>query len=64
MFVEVVLKSEVKARAHKAHKKYRLQAQVVHTSDEGAGLVFKMLDREQLQDFRRFLFKAKMSARH
>ncbi|WP_455198800.1 PilZ domain-containing protein [Kaarinaea lacus] len=64
MFVEVVLKSGIRALAHKNHRQYRLQAQVVHTSDQGAGLAFKLLDQDQLQDFRRFLFKAKVAARH
>ena len=64
MFVEVVFKSKIKLKAHRHHREYRIQAQVVHTSDAGAGLQFKVLDLEHLQDFQRFLFKAKMAARH
>lgn len=63
MFVEVVFKSKIKAKAHDRHRKYRLQAQIIHNSNEGAGLVFKMLNSEHLQDFRRFLYKAKLAAR-
>lgn len=63
--VEVVFKSKAKVKLHKKnHRQYRLQAQVVHTSDQGTGLAFKMVDQEQQQDFRRFLFKAKVAARH
>ena len=43
--------------------KYQIAAQVVYTSDLGAGLAFSKLDQEQLQEFRRFLFKAKVAAR-
>lgn len=64
MDVELVFKSKVKAKVNKNHKQYRLQAQVIHTSDEGAGLAFKIANQEQQQDFRRFLFKAKVAARH
>ena len=52
------------APTHPVPKQYRLQAQVVRTSDNGAGLVFSRLDHDQQQDFRRFLFKAKVAARH
>lgn len=64
MHVEVVFKSKAKAKVHKNHKQYRLKAQVIHASDEGAGLAFKIADQEQQLDFRRFLFKAKVAARH
>lgn len=47
-----------------APKEYRIQAQVVRTSDAGAGLSFSPLDRERLQQFRRFLLEAKVAARH
>ena len=52
------------ARSDSTPGQYRLQAQVVRTTDKGAGLVFSKLDSEQQQDFRRFLFKAKVAARH
>jgi len=43
---------------------YRIQAQVVRTSDAGAGLSFPALDRERQRQFRRFLLEAKVAARH
>ena len=58
--VEVVFR----ASAPSILKQYRLQAQVVHTSDDGAGLVFSPLDREEQKQFRQFLFRAKVAARH
>jgi len=64
MLVEVVFKSVINPRVARHHREYRLQAQVVHSSEVGAGLEFKMLDREHMKDFRRFLFKAKVAARH
>ena len=64
MFVEVVFKSVINPRVHRHHREYRLQAQVIYHSDIGAGLEFKMLDREHVKDFRRFLYKAKVAARH
>lgn len=45
-------------------QRYRLKAQVVRSTDNGAGLVFSNLDGDQQQDFRRFLFRAKVAARH
>lgn len=60
--VDVILKGKSGTSVNPGE--YRIAAQVVHTSDLGAGLVFKQLDPEQLQDFRRFLFKAKVAARH
>ena len=45
-------------------REYRIQAQVVRTSDAGAGLSFPPLDRERQQQFRRFLLEAKVAARH
>ena len=45
-------------------KRYRLKAQVVRSSDNGAGLAFPRLDNDQQQNFRRFLFCAKVAARH
>lgn len=68
MHVEVVFKSKAKSKTSEAtrkrHKQYRLQAEIVHTSEKGAGLVFKIDDQEQQNEFRRFLFKAKVAARH
>lgn len=52
------------ARTRSTPKQYRLQAQVVRTSDNGAGLIFPKLNNDQQQDFRRFLFRAKVAARH
>ncbi len=43
---------------------YRIQAQVVRTSDAGAGLRFSPLNREHQRQFRRFLLEAKVAARH
>jgi hypothetical protein len=51
------------ANSHTAPKRYRLTAQVVRSSDSGAGLVFPKLNNDQQQDFRRFLFRAKVAAR-
>ena len=45
-------------------KRYRLKAQVVRSSDNGTGLAFPELNSDQQQDFRRFLFRAKVAARH
>jgi hypothetical protein len=45
-------------------KRYRLKAQVVRSSDNGAGLAFPELNNNQQQDFRRFLYLAKVAARH
>lgn len=60
MNVELVLFAPAKSSA----RQYRLQARVIHTSDKGAGLAFFGLDDEQRQDFRRFLLRAKVAARH
>lgn len=43
---------------------YQLHAQVVRTSDGGAGLCFPQLERDQALAFRRFLLEAKIAARH
>ncbi len=45
-------------------KRYRLKAQVVHSTNSGTGLAFPKLNSDQLRDFRRFLFRAKVAARH
>ncbi len=45
-------------------KRYRLKAQVVRSSDGGAALAFPKLNNDQQQDFRRFLFRAKVASRH
>ena len=52
------------ANSHSTPRQYRLKAQVVRSSDSGAGLVFPKLDNDQQQEFRRFLFRAKVAARH
>lgn len=52
------------AHPHTTPKQYRLKAQVVRSSDKGAGLFFPKLSNDQQQDFRRFLFRAKVAARH
>lgn len=52
------------ARSHVTPKRYRLKAQVVRSTDHGAGLVFPKLSGDEQQDFRRFLFRAKVAARH
>ncbi len=52
------------AHSRTTPKRYRLKAQVVRSSDSGAGLVFPKLNGDQQQDFRRFLFRAKVAARH
>lgn len=63
MFVEVVFKSKEKQKPCMTPGQYRLQAQVIHTSNLGAGLVFKIVDTAQQRDFRRFLYKAKLAER-
>ena len=45
-------------------KKYRMSAKVVRIAKDGTGIIFHPLDEKQMQDFRRFLFKAKVAARH
>ena len=45
-------------------RRYRLKAQVVRFTEGGAGLVFPKMDDEQQQDFRRFLYRAKVAARY
>jgi len=60
MDVELVFVAYFRATS----KRYRLKAQVVRSTDNGAGLVFLNLDGGQQQDFRRFLFRAKVAARH
>lgn len=52
------------AHSHATPKRYLLKAQVVRSTDNGVGLVFSKLDGDQQQDFRRFLFRAKVAARH
>ncbi len=52
------------APATPAAIEYRIQAQVVRTSDGGAGLSFLPLDQECQRQFRRFLLEAKVAARH
>jgi len=52
------------ANSHSTPKRYRLKAQVVRSSDNGAGLVFPKLNKAQQQEFRRFIFRAKVAARH
>ena len=44
-------------------KQYRLCAKLVRIQGDGAAVVFCPSDEEQVQDFRRFLFKAKVAAR-
>jgi len=61
MKVKVILYG--KASASMNPGKYQVSAQVAHITDKGAGLIFSKLDNEQLQNFRRFLFKAKVAAR-
>jgi hypothetical protein len=52
------------ANSYSTPERYRLKAQVVRFSDSGAGLVFPKLNNDQQQEFRRFLFRAKVAARH
>lgn len=61
MEIEVIFTG--KASASMNPGKYQISARVVHISERGAGLVFSNLDNDQLQNFRRFLFKAKVAAR-
>jgi hypothetical protein len=44
-------------------KRYHIQARVVRTVDNGAGLCFSALDSRELKRFRRFLLEAKVAAR-
>ena len=44
-------------------KQYRLCAKLVRIQGDGAAVVFCPNDEDQVQDFRRFLFKAKVAAR-
>ena len=43
-------------------RQYQLCAKLVRLQDDGAALVFCPSDDKQIQDFRRFLFKAKVAA--
>ena len=52
------------AHSRSTPKRFRLKAQVVRSTDNGAGLVFPKLNNDQQTDFRRFLFRAKVAARH
>jgi len=52
------------ANSHSTPRQYRLKAQVVRSTDDGAGMVFPKLNYDQQQEFRRFLFRAKVAARH
>lgn len=45
-------------------KKYCMNAKIVHISGDGAGVMFCPVDDQQLTNFRRFLLKAKVAARH
>jgi len=45
-------------------REFRMRAQVVRTTEEGAGLRFPALDRESQRQFRLFLMEAKVAARH
>jgi PilZ domain len=44
-------------------KQYAINAKVVRSAEDGAALVFCPKDEQQVQDFRRFLFEAKVAAR-
>ena len=44
-------------------KRYSINAKVVRTSAKGAALKFCADDEKQIQDFRRFLLKAKVASR-
>jgi len=44
-------------------KQYRISAKVVRTAVDGAALAFCPEDERQMQDFRRFLLKAKVASR-
>ena len=51
------------ANSHTTPNECRAKAQVVRSSDNGEGLVFPTLDKNQQNDIRRFLFRAKVAAR-
>jgi hypothetical protein len=51
------------ARARSQPNRYCMNAKVVRTSEEGAALVFCPESEQQIEDFRRFLFKAKVANR-
>lgn len=51
------------ARTRSKPKHYCINAKVVRTAADGAALVFCPDDEKQVQDFRRFLFKAKVASR-
>jgi len=51
------------ARTRPQAKQYRLCAKLVRMQGDGAAVAFCPNDEEQVQDFRRFLFKAKVAAR-
>lgn len=57
--IDLVFHSRTKPKA----KQYRLCAKIVRLQDDGAAMVFYSQDEAQAQDFRRFLFKAKVAAR-
>lgn len=57
--IELVFRDSTKLRP----KKYRIAAKVVRNSAEGAALVFCPKDEKQVQEFRRFLLKAKVANR-
>jgi hypothetical protein len=45
-------------------RQYRMQAEGVRTTEQGAALSFAPLDEEQSRSFRHFLLRAKIAARH
>lgn len=57
--IDLVFFAQTKPKA----KQYRLCAKLVRLQEDGAAVVFYPNDEEQAQDFRRFLFKAKVAAR-
>lgn len=51
------------ARTRPVPKRYRMSAKLVRLDEGGAAMAFCSGNQDQLQDFRRFLFKAKVAAR-
>jgi PilZ domain len=51
------------ARTQPTPKQYAISAKVVRSAKDGAALAFCPRDEQQVQDFRRFLFEAKVAAR-
>lgn len=51
------------ARAQSQINRYTMTAKVVRTSKKGAALKFSPDDEKQVEDFRRFLLKAKVASR-